>query len=547
MDAAELTAKIMEHVPGRQPRQGAVAVTLRAGGAVKALQWRDEQPAWQPNLEEALARLMRRHPDGWPEGAALEINLTYDFTLWTKPVENIGNSRRGIDGLRLRYIHGYSEHRTVFPPTSMLARNVSYVRAQELFREEVERAYGHFHPGNQRTELFSSRQYLVRLKPFEVMPMYRGARIVAPEEVTPEGMRGLADRMGEWMINNVHEDGRLTYIYWPSRGQETTSINLIRVFMGTNCLFKMAKWTGDARTLELAKHNLRYHLAKFYRQEGALGYVIEEDRIKLGSCALAGMAIEELEDESAYRAEREGFQNMVLKLWSEDGSFRTFYRPAERNDDQNFYPGEALLYWATLWRKHGDPVILDRILRSYAYYREYHLNNRHPAFIPWHTQAYFLVWEATRDERLKDFIFEMNDWLLPIQQWDNLEHPDAMGRFYDPARPFGRPHASATGVYVEGLIDAYRLARLVDDDARALAYATAIRRATRSLMQLQYKDELDMFYVSNRKAVYGGLRTDVYDNEIRVDNIQHGLMGLIKVLESDLFSAVTSIACEKTL
>jgi hypothetical protein len=30
----------------------------------------------------------------------------------------------------------------------------------------------------------------------------------------------------------------------------------------------------------------------------------------------------------------------------------------------------------------------------------------------------------------------------------------------------------------------------------------------------------------------GGLRTETYNNEIRVDNVQHGLMGLLKL--SDL-------------
>ena len=90
-------------------------------------------------------------------------------------------------------------------------------------------------------------------------------------------------------------------------------------------------------------------------------------------------------------------------------------------------------------------------------------------------------------------------------------------------------HASSTGVYLEGLIEAYRIANLIGENKRAKAYQTAIYRGVRSLRQLQFKDERDMFYISQRDYVLGGLRTTVYDNTIRVDNIQLGLMALLKL------------------
>ena len=40
-------------------------------------------------------------------------------------------------------------------------------------------------------------------------------------------------------------------------------------------------------------------------------------------------------------------------------------------------------------------------------------------------------------------------------------------------------------------------------------------------MQLEFADDIDMFYIPDRTAVRGGLRTAVYNNEIRVDNVQH--------------------------
>ncbi|MCK6500927.1 MAG: hypothetical protein L6Q38_15730, partial [Nitrospira sp.] len=179
-----------------------------------------------------------------------------------------------------------------------------------------------------------------------------------------------------------------------------------------------------------------------------------------------------------------------------------------------------------------DGDLLGRILTSIDYYRDWHRSNRNPAFVPWHTQACFLVWNETRSSEIRDWIFEMNDWLVGIQQWESQrEFPDTMGRFYAPDRPYGPPHASSTGVYLEGLVDAWRLARECGDAVRQERYRAALIRGLRSVLQLTFTDEVDLFYVSRREPVLGGVRTTVYDNTIRVDNVQHNLMAILNILE----------------
>jgi hypothetical protein len=51
------------------------------------------------------------------------------------------------------------------------------------------------------------------------------------------------------------------------------------------------------------------------------------------------------------------------------------------------------LFWAQRIDATLDPALLARFHQSFRYYRGWHLENRNPAFIPWHTQAYFIVWE----------------------------------------------------------------------------------------------------------------------------------------------------------
>ncbi|MEM9451394.1 MAG: aspartyl/asparaginyl beta-hydroxylase domain-containing protein [Cyanobacteria bacterium P01_E01_bin.6] len=196
------------------------------------------------------------------------------------------------------------------------------------------------------------------------------------------------------------------------------------------------------------------------------------------------------------------------------------------------------MFWATLYNRTQDPKLLDRCYTSFEYYRTWHRTHYNPAFIPWHTQAYALLYKATGDRQFLDAIMEMNDGLVAMQQWlpnDSTLHADVQGRFYQSDADYGPPHASSTGVYLEGVADAYELALNVDDYERAAIYEAVIWRGLRSVRQLQFRDAIDLFYVSDRAAVQGGLRTTVYDNVIRVDNVQHCLMALLKLQQWPAF------------
>jgi hypothetical protein len=140
----------------------------------------------------------------------------------------------------------------------------------------------------------------------------------------------------------------------------------------------------------------------------------------------------------------------------------------------------------------------------------------------------------THDDELRDFIFEMNDWLLKVEQpGDVVTSADEAGRFYDPLNRFGPPHASSDGVYLEGLAEAYRIARTVHDTKRANRYRAAMMKGFRHVLQLQFADDTDMYYVPAEQKVHvrGGIRTTVYDNRIRCDNVQHNVIAMIKAIE----------------
>ncbi|MHC4830249.1 MAG: hypothetical protein ACYTFT_07830, partial [Planctomycetota bacterium] len=495
--------------------------------------WRDSD-ASSPSaaVAEALtAALEAAGPDSKPDAAIVEI--TYDFRTRT-PMEltRIGNVHRGILGVDLHF----GTHSERLSPTRMIARNLSFPRALQRFGEKLRMPGAEAFGGPGLTiRTFRSRAFLIELGPApQVTELYRGNVLVPQSEVTKARAATFAQAMGRHLFAQLDPSGAMTYKYWPSRGQTSPANNLIRQLMATVALGRFARHQGDDEALlTLATQNLRRNLELFYREESELGFVEWAGKVKLGAVALAALAILESKDPSRFANEQAAFDRFIGHMRNPGGSFRTFHKPEGRTDCENFYPGEALLYWASLWRRTGAKGLLQRILESFRYYRTWHRNQRNPAFIPWHTQAYYQVWEATQDPELASFIFEMNDWLLGMQQVASALHPDVRGRFYDPNRQhFGPPHASSTGVYLEGLIDAFCLARTLGDAERLDRYRLAILRGLRSSMQLQFKGAADAFYVSKKGPVLGGLRTTVYDNSLRIDNTQHTLMATLKVLEA---------------
>ncbi|MEO7295667.1 MAG: hypothetical protein ABIZ57_05960 [Candidatus Limnocylindria bacterium] len=439
------------------------------------------------------------------------------------------NLDRGTLGMNVSLSNGETAR---YAPSRMIAENTSFDRVIERLQESGDIPADGL--ATDDIELFEATQLLVDLDAETVTRVVRGNELIPASAVTEETTRVLATGMADWLTRQLDDDGRMVYAYFPSRGEESQSNNMIRQWMATVALQRIAEDRDDDTLRRRARDNTIFNLDLSYRREDGLGLIADPDGdVKLGAVALAALALSQSSDRASFAEEEAALRRTVDHLWSPDGSFDTFYVPAGRRDNQNFYPGEALLLWAVTLEREFDPDLLDRFMTSFAYYRAWHREQPNPAFVPWHTMAYAKVWAITKDPALRDFVFEMNDWLLDLQQWEDAPAPDAAGRFYNPDRPdFGPPHASSDGVYLEGLIAAHRLTVAVDDDVRGEIYRTAIARGIRHLMQLQFADAVDMYYVSRRDRVAGGMRTTVYDNAIRVDNVQHGLLAVMDVLES---------------
>jgi len=492
------------------------------------------QAGWvnAPTLQEAFVQA-KGFPDA-SKSTAVELCIPYNFR--PVPPEQFNrvfvNSARGRIGIEIRL--GTATHR--IPPTLTIANNRRLMREIEIFAHTLNIPVIELQQ-KASVSSFAGRQFLCELRPdAQPIELFRGNLVIRHDELGPAMLNDVVQKLSSWMLNNLHPSGRMTYKYWPSRGEESRADNTIRQFMATVALGRIAQQTPTESNRDAFRRNLEYNLGRYYAEIRGFGAILLDGKAKLGAAALSALAI--LESRQAhligpeeYQREFEGLCRGIDHLWQPDGAFRTFLVPEDRNDNQNFYPGEALLFWAALHRQTRDPSLADKCLQSFKFYRDWHFRNPNPAFVPWHSQAYAMLYEDLQVSALADFIFARNDWLLEMQQWGGTLDADLWGRFFNPERPeYGPPHASSTGVYMEGLADAWHLARELGDSVRADRYAKTLRRGFRSIAQLQFRDpESDMFYISRQRQVLGGLRTTAYNNEIRVDNVQHCLMALMKL------------------
>jgi hypothetical protein len=514
--------------PALEGDAGPTYVALRDGGLRLAEAW-GEGSSRAAALGDAMTAARAAARDAIGNVDTIEVAIGAPVDLIDRPDEEgrLTNVHRGVLGLQVE-LNGEVAR---FAPTQMIANNLSFTGAMDRAAAALGVSAGIIETAAS-LGTFGAEQLLVTIDPVGLTWMFRGNELVGVDAVTAESTAALASGLGDWLTRNVGPDGRMTYLYWPSRGEESDANNTIRQWMATIALERVAARRGDGAIHELAATNIAYNLATFYEREGELGLIVESDGdAKLGAAALAALAIIEHPQRKRFSGEERALRRTVDALWQPDGSFRTFHRPVGRNDNQNFYPGEALLLWATLLDLEADPELQERFMSSFRYYREWHRQHRNPAFVPWHTQAYVTEWERTGDPELRAFVYEMNDWLLDVQQWEGAEYPDLQGRFYAPGNPdYGPPHAASDGVYLEGMAAAYRMAEADGDRARADRYRLAITRSLRNAMQLQFADGVDRYYVSRPARVDGGMRTTPYDNEIRVDNVQHTLMGVLEVM-----------------
>ena len=341
----------------------------------------------------------------------------------------LGAKQDGRFGLEIA-LHG-TTHR--ISPLQTIATNRTLSKFFEALLEQKHLTSKEFFAVGGQLNLLECRQFVLKCgKPALAIETYRGNRLIAVDEPPEKLTERLISGIARWFMSNQNSEGGLPYKYWPSSGVYSKADNPIRQFMASVAFNRMALALERQDMRLAARKNLEFNLRRFYRSENEKGVIAWSGSVKLGALALAALAILESPFADSWRTELAQLRQTINTLWQPSGAFNTFLRPEGRNDNQNFYPGEALLFWAISLQGNRDEALLAQAMKSFQYYRSHFRKNSNPAFVPWHSQAAVIFYNLTGDAGVRDFIFEMNDWLLPHQQWGGALESGLLGPFLFP-------------------------------------------------------------------------------------------------------------------
>lgn len=363
-----------------------------------------------------------------------------------------------------------------------------------------------------------------------VLELRRGLLVDADDETPTRARleRALREGVG-WLLRNQREDGSYAYQFEPRRAAFGPEDNLIRQAGTAYSVAAVGVALGDRACDESARRCIDYLLshAALTEDERRLTYIRVNDDGSLGAVALTLLAIVHLEHTAPYDDVMRELGRSIVALQDPCGQLCCSFVDPQDYAGQGFYPGEALFALAVLHERAGDEAFRRCLERAFEYYPDWWKRDPDAAFIPWQTHVAHRMYRLGGEAKYAEFALRMTDWILTKAfRAGDAPFPDYVGGV-------GRPRPGiSTGTYMEGITEAYALARDRGDRERVERYREAIVAAARFLLKLQFKeDEAHYLPAAKRGGAVGAFRLDLADHTLRIDATQHAMTALLNMLQ----------------
>ena len=213
-------------------------------------------------------------------------------------------------------------------------------------------------------------------------------------------------------------------------------------------------------------------------------------------------------------------KEIAATLWERielpHGRIATHFSADDPSPDafQDYFPGQVLLALAVACEEQASEIDLERLHRSFKYYRHRFRHKRHFGPVTWLLQAFNKWFHVTGEQDFANMVFEIADWLLGFQQ-------QKTGAFIDDHQ--ADTPGYTTAVYLEGIASAVAVAVR----NRYQLYLNSFTRGFRFLDRLIIQ-ERDQPMLPNPDFALGGLRQGIHYGEIRTDFVQHSLSAILE-------------------
>lgn len=340
------------------------------------------------------------------------------------------------------------------------------------------------------------------------------------------GARQRLELIFDWYRGMVSgQTGRLAYLYWPDRDAEVSDGSPIRDIASVWDVELLSRFLGRRDLLPVVDRTLEHYCRFLTRHDGFL--VLDDARLgePSGIAHSAFLLLSLLDSELAGRKQLLlGLAEGILHQQRQDGSFKVYFGDAP-DEGLEFYPGEALLALLEAYQHAHDSRFLEAAERGFTWHA-LHYGQRHPVapdllvfFANWQSQYCALLFRHTARRALRDevrgHVFALHDRIIRQGFYADIER-----------HPMGQSVVEvACGL--EGVNDAYTIAREEQDTGRMGAYAEAVRVALAYLFRVQCVE-------SGTEQERGGFGMSLSDRTQRIDVTGHVVSGLLKTVRNGL-------------
>lgn len=368
----------------------------------------------------------------------------------------------------------------------------------------------------------------------EIVPLYRGHRMYS--RLTREELKESARTASIYLTQAVGRYGQFDYLYQPNTNKLVDEYNMVRHFGTILSMADAYEVFKDPNLLAATKRAIDYAdgFIGIWNQEGhRVPAVIEEARVKLGGNALAAGALARYADVAGDAKTLERAKAFALAMFAAqrgDGSFIQYQRFPDGHAfdmDHPYYPGEAIFGLMFVQNRAPDPrwvETADKAAQHLILVRDKGLATAKL------TQDHWLLYGLNDLHRHKprDLYLEHAARItraMCLIQHRNPPYSDWLGGFYTP------PGSTPTAIRVEGMVAAYSLLRDHGGEAYradAVAALDASIAASAFMLQCQFRPESAMYF-KDPQRILGAFREGLTSPNIRIDFVQHNMMGLLNL------------------
>ena len=337
---------------------------------------------------------------------------------------------------------------------------------------------------------------------------------------------------GDYLVNHITPNDRWDYQYDPENDKVENDYNIIRHAGTTYSLSLLFRYCPDTDYYNGTALTLNYLLRymKYDTVGGVeIGRIVYSGKSDIGCASLTLMSLIEVcraDPKADYEREISALSDFILMMQKDDGRFQCYYdghsaeRQAEHND---YYPGEALLALSKVHDHTGNEAYLDALEKGFEFYMGYYSDGRYTSYSAWATEAMVYTYGLTSNGSYVDFCYLLADRCLSGQITpDTASEP----RFVGGWTPTPASHAASR---VEGVMDAYLLAKRISDSSREIQLGRSSSYTAGFLIGLQYNGEDVAAFPSPEKTL-GGVPFNYASPSVRIDNVQHAIVVLIKMM-----------------